>query len=64
MENETRTDRFFSFIERHKVAIAVTVSVTATLAVAIVANRQANNDMMNFIKERDLYDEYLTDGEE
>jgi non-ribosomal peptide synthetase component E (peptide arylation enzyme) len=57
--DETRADRFFKFVERHKVAITATVATTATLSFAIWVNKKATSDMLEFIKEHGLYEEYF-----
>jgi hypothetical protein len=62
--DETRTGRFFKFVERHKVAITATVATTATLGVVIVVNRMAKCDALEFIKENGLYEKYLAAVEE
>lgn len=64
MENETRMDRFGNFINRHKVAISVTVAVVATTAACIAMSRLADNGMREFLKEHNLWDEYISAIEE
>jgi hypothetical protein len=62
--DETTKDRFFAFVERHKVAITATVTAVATTATCVALSHLANNQSIDFIKEHGLYDEYLTAGEE
>lgn len=48
------------FVNRHKVAIAV----TATAATCLVLNRIALKQHDEFLKEHDLYDEFYTPNDD
>ena len=59
-DNEVQTHRIKNFIERHKVAIAVTTTTVA----CVVVNRIALKQHDEFLREHDLYDEFYSDPEE
>lgn len=64
MTKTTILDSMTDFARRHKTAITVVTTVTATTAACIVLNKLAANSMVEFIKEKNLWDEYLSAGEE
>lgn len=55
-----KTNPIKSFIERHKVGLAV----TGTAIIAVVVNRAALRQHDEFLKEKDLYDEFYTPSDE
>lgn len=52
-----------NFAIRNKTAIAVGVTAAVTTAVAIQINKKSNEQLGEFLKEHDLYDEYFNAGE-
>jgi hypothetical protein len=65
MENEILVKepvptRIKNFVERHKVAIAVTATASVALALQIRTASKFNN----YLIEKDLYDEYYEDPDE
>lgn len=60
-EETTRLTRVRSFVERHKVGIAI----AATSAVALALQVRTANKFNEFLVEKDLYDEfYYSEDEE
>jgi hypothetical protein len=57
---EIKTNRFKSFVERHKVAIAVAATSTVWYGINRLALRQHDE----FLKEHDLYDKFYTPEDE
>lgn len=56
----TRVNRFWNFVERHKVAIAVTATSAAWYGINRIALKQHDD----FLKEHDLYEEFYTPSDE
>lgn len=61
---ETKADRFFGFLGRHKVAITAITSAAVTLTAIKVITRGCKLDAIEFIKENGLYETYLSSIEE
>lgn len=54
-----RTDRFFEFVDRHKVAITAVTSVVATAAFAGKLRIENHKEMIEFIEAKGLMGEFI-----
>lgn len=61
---ETKADRFFGFLGRHKVAIAAIASAVVTTTAIKLITDGCKLDAIEFIKENGLYETYLSSIEE
>lgn len=52
-----------NFAIRHKTAITVAVTAAVTTATCIAINKKSNDQLADFLREHDLYDEYFNAGE-
>jgi hypothetical protein len=60
METHTVREHLREFVTRHKVAITATTTAVVTTTLCVMASRVADKQMREFIKEHNLWDEYLT----